>query len=334
VAWIESHQSLGNHPKLKRLARLLSITLPTAVGHLHYLWWWAEDYAQDGDLARYSAEDIADAAQWSGSPTALVEALCNSGFLDCAEDGSLRIHDWDDFAGKLIERRKADAARKKAARSIGPGASNGTPPDVQRTSNGTPPDVRGMSSVPNLTVPNLRVPNNVESIETATQERDSGGGRGYGGDNPPADPISQIVEVVQSIPRWPVDDEKDRATAEELIEEFGVARVLEASRDLRTWTRDHPLKAGDKPRARWRNFCKPRPAKTNTPRASPAGVLPKAGLPDELRRLPIVRPDGRIIPTTPNYRGPTRRKPPPGPEETDDDPELVQEGRAPPAWPN
>jgi len=165
----------------------------------------------------------------------------------------------------------------------------------------------------------------IENRETRARARE---------EHPPTDPLSQIVEVVQSIPRWPVDDEKDRATAEELIEEFGVARVLEASRDLRTWTRDHPLKAGDKPRARWRNFCKPRPAKTNTPRASPAGGLPKAGLPEELRRLPILAPDGRIIPTTPNYRGPMRWKPPPDPEETDDDPKPVQEGRAPPAWPN
>jgi len=39
VAWIESHQTLGQHPKTRKLARLLNISAPTAVGHLQFLWW-------------------------------------------------------------------------------------------------------------------------------------------------------------------------------------------------------------------------------------------------------------------------------------------------------
>jgi len=39
-----------------------------AVGLLHCLWWWCIDYATDGDLSRYDAEDIAIACEWEGDP--------------------------------------------------------------------------------------------------------------------------------------------------------------------------------------------------------------------------------------------------------------------------
>ena len=49
--WIKSYQDLGRHPKTSRLARTLGISRPAAIGHWHLLWWWALDYAKDGDLA-------------------------------------------------------------------------------------------------------------------------------------------------------------------------------------------------------------------------------------------------------------------------------------------
>ncbi len=57
MAWIESHQALGQHPKTIRLAAILGrAQMPTVVGHLHYLWWWAFDYARDGRIGRHGAE--------------------------------------------------------------------------------------------------------------------------------------------------------------------------------------------------------------------------------------------------------------------------------------
>lgn len=115
MAWIESHQELARHPKTKKLARLLGVSLPAAVGHLHFLWWWAMDYAQDGDLSRYDAYDIADACGWEGDPEKILSALIESGFIDQTEEG-LFIHDWDDYAGRLIEKRKANTERKRKSR--------------------------------------------------------------------------------------------------------------------------------------------------------------------------------------------------------------------------
>ncbi|MDR1572389.1 MAG: HNH endonuclease [Clostridiales Family XIII bacterium] len=112
MAWIESHQELGRHPKTKRLARALQTSLPTAVGHLTFFWWWALDYAQNGDLNGFDEADMADAAGWEGEPGVFVNALIAAKFLDQDERGT-RIHDWHDYAGRLIGQRRAQAASRQ-----------------------------------------------------------------------------------------------------------------------------------------------------------------------------------------------------------------------------
>lgn len=121
MAWIESHQSLRDHPKTRRLARMLGVSLPQAIGHLHCLWWWALDYAPDGDLSDYDAADIADAAQWSGDADAFVGALLrcgpgdNAGFLERIGD-RLVLHDWDEYGNEYKEKHAA-AERKRRSRA-------------------------------------------------------------------------------------------------------------------------------------------------------------------------------------------------------------------------
>lgn len=153
MAWIESHQTLGQHPKTRRLARYLGISLPAAVGHLHYLWWWTLDYAQNGDLSRYEIEDIADAALWDGDAKSFVEALVKSGFLDLTDEG-LCIHDWDDYAGRLIDKRKANSerARKWREKKNNERETNAFVMHNERATND--------ATVPNLTVPNHTKPEN------------------------------------------------------------------------------------------------------------------------------------------------------------------------------
>jgi hypothetical protein len=112
--WIESHETLGAHPKTRKLAHLLGVSKVTAIGHLHVFWWWALNYAQDGDLSRWDVLDIAIGAEWDGDPDLFVDAMTKAGFL---EDDGLIIHDWHDYAGKLIARRKANAERMRQARA-------------------------------------------------------------------------------------------------------------------------------------------------------------------------------------------------------------------------
>ena len=114
--WIESHQQLANHPKLKRLARLLGVSKQAAIGYLHLLWWWALDYAPQGQIMPpFESEDIADAMEYSGDPDAIIEALVSAGFLDRNTEG-LQIHDWYDYAGKLLEKKESDRIRKARQR--------------------------------------------------------------------------------------------------------------------------------------------------------------------------------------------------------------------------
>lgn len=113
MAWIESHQELWRHPKLKKLSRILEISKQEAVGYLHVLWWWALDYAQSGQvIPPHEMVDIADAVEWTGNAEVLVNALIEAGFLEKNEDG-ICIHDWYDYAGKLVERREKDRERKR-----------------------------------------------------------------------------------------------------------------------------------------------------------------------------------------------------------------------------
>ena len=114
MAWIKSEQALGQHPKLKLLANELKISIPQAVGHLHLLWWWAVDYAENGDITRYK-EFVPFSAQWEGEPTGFTEALIKHGWID-DDDGNLTIHDWVEYTGALIEIRQKDAERKRQSR--------------------------------------------------------------------------------------------------------------------------------------------------------------------------------------------------------------------------
>ncbi|MFB5761059.1 hypothetical protein [Paenibacillus medicaginis] len=134
MAWIESHQGTDRHPKTRKLCRLLGISRPAAVGHLHMFWWWAMDYAQDGDISKFGPDDIADAVDWEGDADQFYDALLASGFVDETEAGR-KIHGWYGYAGRLIERRVADAERKRISR--------GRKKPKQSDSEDSPQDVRG-----------------------------------------------------------------------------------------------------------------------------------------------------------------------------------------------
>ena len=112
VAWIESHQQLREHPKVYALMEALEIPKSQAIGHLHLLWWWCIDYAPTGDLSNLSRGRISGAAEWPGDGNRFVEALVKTGWVDQGPD-SLRVHDWLEFCGVLIEKRLLRAGKKR-----------------------------------------------------------------------------------------------------------------------------------------------------------------------------------------------------------------------------
>jgi hypothetical protein len=116
MAWLSVDQSLPTHRKTLEMAALLDLPPVYVVGHLTAFWLWALDNAPDGSLYRVSPRVIAIASQWQGNPTDLVNAMLQAGFVDEDENG-LSIHDWQDYAGKLIDRREANKQRMRAARA-------------------------------------------------------------------------------------------------------------------------------------------------------------------------------------------------------------------------
>lgn len=153
MAWIESHQELARHPKTKKLARKLGTSIPAVIGHLHLMWWWAMDYAQDGDLSRYENEDIADALCWEEDATQLVEALHDAGFIDQREDGTYEIHDWQEYGGKMFEKRAEEAERKRKARQEK--TIRKTSKGSKKTSSGRPADILKTAHVDNIRKDNI-----------------------------------------------------------------------------------------------------------------------------------------------------------------------------------
>ena len=145
MAWLQVDQTIRDHHKICDAAERLGIPPAHLTGCLVLFWLWALDNAPDGSLGTISPGAIARAAQWEGDKLEFIEVLQEQGLLDQTDDG-LVIHDWHDYAGNLIERRKADAERKRKARAA-MREQEVTAETSARTSDGHPPDIRIQSRV-------------------------------------------------------------------------------------------------------------------------------------------------------------------------------------------
>lgn len=112
MAWMEIHQELVRHHKVKRLARALGVSRPEAVGHLVFLWAWAYDHLPDGKTSDFEDEEIAEEAGWDGDPAVFRSALTACGWVD--PDGHL--HDWEEYSGRLLGKREANRERARTSR--------------------------------------------------------------------------------------------------------------------------------------------------------------------------------------------------------------------------
>jgi len=102
MAWIESHQTLPNHPKTHALMGLMGWDTDTAIGKLHRFWWWCLDYVESGDLSDKGYNDGV-LAMSVGLPSErgkdFVDAMVAAGWLD-RRDGVFRIHNWWKYTGR------------------------------------------------------------------------------------------------------------------------------------------------------------------------------------------------------------------------------------------
>lgn len=110
MAWIELHQTLPTNRKTLRFKNLLKIKTPQAVGHLCMLWLWALDNARYGDISQFSDDEIAEVSGWTGKkPDVFVNALKEAGFVD----PDMHLHDWNEYAGRLIDKRDAQREQER-----------------------------------------------------------------------------------------------------------------------------------------------------------------------------------------------------------------------------
>lgn len=135
-----------------RVAARLRVSEEAVIGHMATLWCWALDAKpQGGPLTEL---DVRAGANWKARSD-IVAALVEARFLDEQDDG-LWLHDWPEYAGRLIRQREMAKDRARRARAANP-HGEGTLPE---------PYAHGARSVreqfaptvPNRTEPSLSVP--------------------------------------------------------------------------------------------------------------------------------------------------------------------------------
>lgn len=123
--WIEVHHELPKHKKTMRFKTALKVKTPQAVGHLVMLWLHCIENASDGDITDIPPDDLALFSGYAGKGQVFVDALLASGYADRMDDGRIVLHDWNDYAGRLLEKRQKDADRKRENRRTVRGMSDG-----------------------------------------------------------------------------------------------------------------------------------------------------------------------------------------------------------------
>lgn len=105
--WIKVDQALITHRKTFALADALDISTAEAVGILIGIWTWGLDNAdENGYIGDVRSPQLAYVCGYEGNPALMLDGLLESGYLEYAEDGGLRIHDWAEYGGEFQTERK------------------------------------------------------------------------------------------------------------------------------------------------------------------------------------------------------------------------------------
>lgn len=93
-------------PKFNSLKKQLKLPNYAVIGLLESFWMLACQTADDGDLSKYSNQELADNAEYDKDANELIEALVTTRWLD--RDGNkLLVHDWEEHCPKFVRDRKA-----------------------------------------------------------------------------------------------------------------------------------------------------------------------------------------------------------------------------------
>jgi hypothetical protein len=197
MAWIESHQTLINNGKLVMFAQRLGINKYQAIGHLHALWWWALDNAEDGNVKRFCNGVVTEVCGWSEyvieqqcshflpsdwpkpNHDDFMKALIDCGFIDEIEEKML-IHGWEEYTWRYFQSiRNNRLAKEKTRERVRKFRDSNVTPMKRSCNADVTPMKRNVtcSTIPNLTIPNLTnnkgryAPPTVEQVKAYCIER-------------------------------------------------------------------------------------------------------------------------------------------------------------------
>ena len=154
--------------KFQKLVRRLKDTRRGVIGLLEGMWLATAKNCPQGDIGRFSNEEIAIMLDWEGDPDDLVNALIECRWLDVCSEYRLVVHDWQDHCPTYVK-----GNLKKASKEIfSPSCDYQEPPkEVPKECPKEAPKERPMDrpTYPNLTKPNLTKPNQFNSCGEPSQ---------------------------------------------------------------------------------------------------------------------------------------------------------------------
>lgn len=224
-----AHSSCFNHVKLKKLAKLLKVGRPQALGHLEFFWHYCGDCHLDGDISGLTDSDIEMASEWRGKRGAFVGAALESGFIDRDSEGT-RVHDWDqwapDYIRKRLRRRVSKHLQAKTADNCRRAADNGgqRPPEPNRKERkGKEPNNK--TPLTPLAGGKVRVPKKQKEAKDIYEAYPRKAGsrvamtaieraidRICGKPEPPDDPVgwlkARVESYAEAVATWPAEDRR------------------------------------------------------------------------------------------------------------------------------
>lgn len=121
--YIELHDQLLNHPKKIRLATILKIKPPHALGLIASLYLFTARYAEeDGNLTKFTAEEIAEGIFWHADAKTLIDAFVTAGFIE-REGDNMRVHDWLKHGIRTLRQSRERTRKYREKNEAKPGSA-------------------------------------------------------------------------------------------------------------------------------------------------------------------------------------------------------------------
>lgn len=93
-----------DNPKFRHLVRDFKKPLYVVVGILESIWAFTKKNAPQGDIGKWTDEEICDAIEWDGPIDQLIDVLVDRKWLDRCPVHRLVVHAWEEHADNTVKR--------------------------------------------------------------------------------------------------------------------------------------------------------------------------------------------------------------------------------------